>query len=101
MLKGNRKNEDLKKIEHLIQSFAMVIPGLRISLFHDNKMIFLKPAGQNPFESITKVVEIAPNILSALSFMVGSASINLWIPKYDESRKDFPLLKDDLAVIPC
>ena len=87
MLKGNRKNEEFKKIEHLTKSFAMIIPGLRISLFHNNKMIFLKPASQILSESITKVVEIPLNILCALSFSVGNASIDLWIPKYDESKK--------------
>ena len=95
MLKGNRKNEDLKKIEHLTKSFAMIMPGLRISLFHNNKMIFLKAASQILSESITKVVEVPSSVLCPLSFAVGNASIDLWIPKYDENKKDLPLTTED------
>ena len=93
--KGNRKNEDLKKIEHLIQSYAIIIPNLRISLFHNNKMVFYKCAAQELFQSITKVVEIASSILFSLNFGVGNASVNLWVPRYEATNRDLPIPKDD------
>lgn len=95
ILKGNRKNEDLKKIEHLVRSYGIVVWDLRISLFHNNKMIFIKPAAQTMIDSIRKTVDIPAECFEHMKSSIGNAVIDLWIPKAIEPINDTPLPSDD------
>ena len=95
MLKGNRKNDDLKKIEHLVKSFAIIISNLRITLFHNNKMIFMKSASQTISDSIQKVVNRPSESFCHLSMTVGNALIDLWVPKATDASSESHLASED------
>jgi DNA mismatch repair ATPase MutL len=95
MLKGTRKNDDLKKIEHLIKSFAMIISDLRISLFHNSKMVFIKSASRTILDSIQKVANIPSESFCHLGMNVGNALVDLWVPKCVETRTESPLASED------
>jgi len=40
--KGGRPREELKKVENIVASFALICHHIRISLYHNNKQIFVK-----------------------------------------------------------
>ena len=83
MMKGNRKNDDFKKIEHLLKSFSIIIPHLRISLYHNSKMIFVKSAAKTINDSIHQVVGSPVENIHYLNLSEGSAHAGLWIPRYE------------------
>ena len=95
ILKGNRKNDDLKKIEHLVRSFGIVVSDLRISLYHNNKIIFIKPAAQTMIDSIRKTVDIPAECFEHMKASIGNAVIDLWMPKAIEPMNDMPLPSED------
>ena len=81
MLKGNRKNDDLKKIEHLVRSYAIIVNDFRISLYHNNKMIFMKSAAKSVIDSIQKVVDTPSESFCHLNANAGNALVEIWVPK--------------------
>ena len=51
--KGGRPREELKKVENIVASFALICHHIRISLYHNNKQIFVKSKASTFDQSVT------------------------------------------------
>ncbi len=52
---AKRKKDDLAKVEKLTKAYAIVRPDLRITLFHNNVQLFVKPACSDVMASVRHV----------------------------------------------
>ncbi|XP_043470340.1 PMS1 protein homolog 1-like [Leptopilina heterotoma] len=84
LLNSRRANQDLKYLEDLLKSFAIIHPNLRITYRLNKQIVFMKPSASNLTESIRNV--LGKDVTSNLEFIEGifpEVKVKLMLPKKD------------------
>lgn len=84
LLNSRRANQDLKYLEDLLKSFAIIHSNLRITYRLNKRIVFIKPSANNLSESIRNV--LGKDVTSNFEFIEGifpEAKVKLMLPKKD------------------